>query len=60
MEDRLAFQRPGAILELELPRRLQQPLRVRAQVVRVSGRGEVGLQTLDAPILDDVGGSIDL
>jgi len=35
-------------------------LRVRAQVVRVSGRGEVGLQTLDAPILDDVGGSIDL
>jgi PilZ domain len=60
MEDRLAFQQPGAILELELPRRQQQPLRVRAQVVRVSGRGEVGLRTLDAPLLDDVGGSIDL
>lgn len=60
MEDRLVFQEPGAILELELPRHQQPPLRVRAQVVRVSRQGEVGLRTLGAPSLDDVGGSIDL
>jgi PilZ domain len=60
MEDRLVFQQPGAILELELPRRQQQPLRVRAEVVRVNNQGEVGLRTIGAPSLAEVGGSIDL
>ena len=60
LEDRLTFQKPGALVELELPRRGNLPLRVLAQVVRVTGKGEVGLRTIGAPTLKDLGGHIEL
>jgi hypothetical protein len=48
LESPLADERPGQVLELELPRRgLEPPMRVKTQVVRVSG-GTVGIRRLDS------------
>lgn len=60
MEDPLVFQQRGAVLELELPRHEQRPLRVRAEVVRVTPGGQIGLRTLGASSLRGVGGRIAL
>jgi hypothetical protein len=60
LEDRLTFQQPGCIMELELPRHHDYPLRLRAEVVRVTPAGDVGLRTLGGPWMDGVGGHIEL
>jgi hypothetical protein len=60
LEDRMVFQHPGRIMELELPRHADHPLRVRAKVVRVTPAGEIGLRTIGDPGMDGVGGHIEL
>jgi hypothetical protein len=60
LEARLVFQHPGRIMELELPRHDDHPLRVRAKVVRVTPAGEIGLRTIGRPWMDGVGGHIEL
>jgi len=60
MEDKLRFQRPGAVMELELPRSAGLPLRVRAQVMRVTPKGDIGLRMLDGPPLEGLGGVLPL
>jgi hypothetical protein len=47
LESPIAFQRPGEVVELELPRRQSQPpMRVIAEVVRVTAQGKVGVRRL--------------
>lgn len=60
LEDRLTFQHPGRIMELELPRYDDDPLRLRAEVVRVTPAGEIGLRTVGGSRIDGVGGHIEL
>lgn len=60
LEDRLTVQRPGAIMELELPRQDNLPVRVKAEVVRVTRSGQVGLRALDGQRFHGLGGSVDL
>jgi hypothetical protein len=62
LEDRLQNERPGDIIELELPRAEGDPVRIRAKVVYVSRRhgGEVGLQAVDGTSFDGLGGAIAL
>ena len=60
MEDRLSIQKPGNRMELELPRPDGDPLRVTAEVVRVTPEGQLGLRTLGGAPLDGIGGRIDL
>jgi len=42
----LADERPGQLVELELPRGRSAPMRVRAEVVRVTAEGKIGLRRL--------------
>ena len=60
LQDHLTVQRPGAIMELELPRQDNRPVRVRAEVVRVTRGGQVGLRALDGQRFHGLGGSVDL
>lgn len=60
LEDRLTFQHPGRIMELELPRHNDYPVRVRAEVIRVTASGEIGLRTIGGPWMDGLGGHIEL
>ena len=59
LEDRMTFKQPGAIIELELPRREGASVTVSAEVVRV-GRSGVGVRALNGASLDGLGGSIQL
>ena len=61
LESPLADERPGQVLELELPRvgKAAAPMRVRAEVVRVTKQGKVGVRRLDtsAPLpIEKLGG----
>ena len=56
MEDKLRYQRIGAVMELELPRADALPLRVRAEVTRITARGDIGLRTVSGPPLDGARG----
>jgi PilZ domain len=60
IESPLADERPGQVLELELPRaEAEPPVRVRAEVVRVTPDGRVGVRRLDStePLpVDTLGG----
>ena len=60
LEDGLQMQRPGQIMDLLLPRRDTAPMRVKAQVVRVTNAGQVGLKALDGQRLYGLGGEVDL
>ena len=60
LEDRLTTRRPGAILDLELPRGDNTPVLVKAEVVRVTRGGQMGLRALGGEKLDGLGGSLDL
>jgi hypothetical protein len=60
LEDRLTTRRPGAIVELELPRPDNGPVRVKAEVVRVTRGGQVGLRALEGERLYGLGGSVAL
>ena len=59
LEDKLSVQKPGAILQLELPRPDRASLRIDAEVVRV-GQDGVGVRALGGASLDGIGGAIDL
>src|SRR5262245_35503715 len=59
IEDRLSEQKPGDVVELELPRQNGSPLRVKAEVV-YRRAGKVGLHALDGPPLEDLGGAVPL
>jgi hypothetical protein len=60
LEDKLNTQRPGEIMELLLPRPDTDPVRVKAEVVRVTQAGQVGLRTLGGQSLAGLGGSVNL
>jgi hypothetical protein len=60
MEDPLRVQRPGQIMDLLLPRPDTSPVRVRAQVVRVTKAGHIGLRALGDTRLHGLGGNVDL
>lgn len=60
LEDHMNTQRPGEIMELELPRTDSVPIRMQAEVVRVTRGGQVGLRALTGPSLHNLGGSVDL
>ncbi|MBC8133019.1 MAG: PilZ domain-containing protein [Deltaproteobacteria bacterium] len=60
LEDRLNTQRPGEIMELELPRTDAVPVRVVAEIVRVTRGGQVALRALGGQRLSGLGGSVDL
>ena len=60
LEDRLKLQRPGGLMELELPRPGGSSVRVTAEVVRLTRDGQVGLRALEGDRLADVGGTLDL
>jgi hypothetical protein len=60
LEDRLRLSRPGQVMDLLLPRTDTTPVRVRAEVVRVTRRGEVGLRALGGKPLSGLGGEVDL
>ena len=59
IEDRLSEQKPGDVVELELPRATGAPLRVKAEVVYRTRGGKVGLHALEGP-LEDLGGTLPL
>lgn len=60
-ENRIADEKPGEMVELELPRRgAEPPVRVRAEVVRVSVDGTIGVRLLDAADPDSLGGKLGL
>ena len=51
IENPLADETPGQVLELELPRRHgEKPLRVQAEVVYVTPSGHVGVRITSAPL----------
>jgi len=60
LESPLSDEQPGQIVELELPRRERQPpVRVKAEVVRVTAEGQVALRRVPAadPLpVDTLGG----
>lgn len=60
LESPLGDELPGQVFELELPRREREaPMRVKAEVVRVTAAGKVGVRRLDAsdPLpVDHLGG----
>lgn len=60
LEDRLNAQVLGAIMELELPRLDATPVRVKAEIVRITRAGQVGLRALDGQRLSGVGGIVEL
>ena len=60
IEDRLPNQRPGSVIDLELPRRKAKPLRVQAEVVYVTPRGKVGLRSLAPMPVEGLGGAVHL
>ncbi len=60
LEDRLGAQPAGAIMELELPRGNSLPVRVQAEVVRVTTAGQVGLRAIGDDRLSGVVGAVDL
>ena len=60
IEDRLSEQKPGDVIELELPREGGAPLRVKAEVVYRTRTGKVGLHALDGPPLEGLGGTLPL
>lgn len=60
MEDALRLQRPGQIMDLLLPRPDRDPVRVQAQVVRVTKGGQVGLRALGDASLSGLGGDVEL
>jgi hypothetical protein len=60
LEDALRMQRPGQVIELLLPRPDTAPMRIKAEVVRVTGAGQVGLRTLEGQRLSGLGGEVDL
>ncbi len=60
MEDKLRLRQPGQVMELLLPRRDNVPVRVQAEVVRVTSGGHVGLRALGGQRLYGLGGSVDL
>ncbi|MEO5767017.1 MAG: PilZ domain-containing protein [Polyangia bacterium] len=60
MEDRMNTQQPGAIMELELPRPDAVPVRLKAEVVRVTSGGHVALRALGGKRFHGLGGSVEL
>src|SRR5215471_9623570 len=49
LESPLSDEQPGQVVELELPRREHQPpVRVKAEVVRVTAEGKVGVRRLQS------------
>jgi len=60
LEDRLNTQPPGTIMELELPRPDAVPVRVKAEIVRVTRGGQVALRTVGGQRLSGLGGTVDL
>lgn len=60
LEDGLRMQRPGQVMELLLPRPHTAPIRIKAQVVRVTNGGQVGLKALDGQRLSGLGGDVEL
>jgi hypothetical protein len=60
LESPLGDEQPGQLVELELPRRERKtPVRVKAEVVRVTPEGKVGVKRLEssAPLpVDTLGG----
>lgn len=59
LEDRLNAQRPGEIMELELPRPDADPVRVKAEIVRITPSGHVGLRALDQEEFSGFCGTVD-
>ena len=60
LEDKLRMRRPGQIMELLLPRPDTAPVRIQAEVVRVTRGGQVGLRALGGQRLYGLGGAVDL
>ncbi|MES1172102.1 MAG: PilZ domain-containing protein [Bacteroidota bacterium] len=60
IEDRLRMSQPGEVMELLLPRPHTTPFRIQAEVVRVTGAGQVGLRALGGQRLSGLGGAVDL
>jgi PilZ domain len=60
IEDRLRLHQPGQIMELELPRTDTAPIRIHAEVVRVTGAGQVALRALNGQRLYGLGGTVNL
>lgn len=60
LEDGLQMQRPGQVMELLLPRPDTVPMRIKAEVVRVTNAGQVGLKALGGQRLFGLGGEVDL
>jgi hypothetical protein len=60
LEDKLRLRRPGQIIELLLPRPDNAPVRVQAEVIRVTRGGQLGLKALGGQRLYGLGGTVDL
>jgi len=60
LENRLATERPGCVMELEVPRQESGPMRVRAEVVHLLARGLYAVRAVDGQTFDDAGGAIRL
>jgi hypothetical protein len=61
LENPLGDDRPGQVLELELPRKDDQALRVQGEVVYVTEDGHVGVRVTSAPLpVDGLGGRLPL
>lgn len=60
LEDGLKLSQPGQVLELLLPRPDTSPVRIQAEVVRVTRGGQVGLRALGGQRLTGLGGEVDL
>jgi len=61
LENRLGMERPGTILELEVPRGDQSdPMRVRAEVIHLMSSGRYAVRAVDGQTFDDAGGVIAL
>jgi hypothetical protein len=60
LENRLGTERPGSLLELEVPREETSPMRVRAEVVHLLASGQYAVRAVDGQTFDDAGGAIRL
>lgn len=60
LENRLNAQPLGSVMELELPRRDAQPVRVKAEIVRFTEHGQLGLRALNGQRMYGLGGHLDL
>lgn len=60
LEDRLSAQQPGAVMELEMPGGDNSTVSVKAEVVRFTHDGQVGLKAVGGDGLVGLGGAVDL